>query len=128
MTARSETILFSSTPSDFSEPTHINVHPIIDWFRLFAEFSFAPDDKFDARFIAYQAMLFRRVKVRPSDQTLCRLADVKTRQELEDKKAALEAILNSRGWRLMNRYRDLRFRVRHPITRAIRWLKRFIDP
>ena len=43
MAAVSDAILFSSTPSDFSEPTHINVRPPIDWLKLFAAQGFSPD-------------------------------------------------------------------------------------
>ena len=42
MTSHTDTILFSSTPSDFTEPTHVNVHPIVDWLRLFGQFRSRP--------------------------------------------------------------------------------------
>src|SRR5258708_8876694 len=77
MTSHADTILFSSTPGDFEEPTHINVRPVIDWLRLFARFSFAPDQAFDAGFVAPQAMLLRRAQARPSDQDLCRFANLR---------------------------------------------------
>src|SRR5216684_1569414 len=32
-----DVILFSSTPSDLSEPTHVNVRPVLSWLRLFSE-------------------------------------------------------------------------------------------
>lgn len=60
MTRVTDTILFSSTPSDFEEPTHINVHPPIYWLKLFAEYSFTPDLVFDASFVSPQAFLARR--------------------------------------------------------------------
>jgi GT2 family glycosyltransferase/SAM-dependent methyltransferase len=139
MTAHADRILFSSTPGDFAEPTHVNVRPVIDWLRLFAEFSFAPDEAFDAGFIAPQAMLLRRAQVRPSDQTLCRFADLKNRaiafpemsalrKELEVKKAALGEILNSQTWKRLTRYRDLRFRVKHPIALRIQKFREFVNP
>ncbi|MEP6602275.1 MAG: glycosyltransferase, partial [Nitrospirota bacterium] len=55
-----DTILFSSTPSDFDEPTHVNVHPPIHWLKLFAEHRFAPDLLYDASFVSPQAFLVRR--------------------------------------------------------------------
>jgi SAM-dependent methyltransferase len=123
MTRSADTILFSSTPGDFEEPTHINVHPIIDWLRLFAEFSFAPDEGFDAGFLAPQAILFRRSQSRSSDQALCRFAYVRNRaiyaSELKNSpefRAELDAVLNTRAWRAIRFYRDLRFRVKHGIA------------
>ena len=43
LTAVTDTILFSSSPSDFNEPTHINVRPPIDWLQMFAAHGFSPD-------------------------------------------------------------------------------------
>jgi GT2 family glycosyltransferase/2-polyprenyl-3-methyl-5-hydroxy-6-metoxy-1,4-benzoquinol methylase len=127
MTLHSDTVLFSSTPSDFTEPTHINVHPIIDWVRLFAQFSYSPDQAFDGGFIAPQAMLFRRVQDLPSDQLLCRFASqinqavgrvgMKTPLEVSALEQELTAIRNSKGWRLLTFYRELRGYLMLPLSR-----------
>jgi len=58
--AATDTILFSSTPIDFDEPTHFNVQPPVLWIRQFAEHGFVPDVALDASFVAPQAMVFRR--------------------------------------------------------------------
>lgn len=79
MTSHTETMLFSSTPADFSEPTHINVRPVIDWLRIFARLSFGPDTEFDCGFLAPQAMLLRRSATPPADRELCRFAHDKNR-------------------------------------------------
>lgn len=81
MTSHSDVVLFSSTPADFTEPTHVNVRPIIDWLRLFARFSFTPDENFDAGFICPWAVLFRRADSPPPtlDRDLCRFAQEKSR-------------------------------------------------
>jgi hypothetical protein len=55
-----DAILFSSTPSDFSEPTHVNVRPVVSWLHLFAEQGFAPDLGFDASYVSPHAFLLRR--------------------------------------------------------------------
>jgi GT2 family glycosyltransferase/SAM-dependent methyltransferase len=132
LASHSDTILFSSTPSDFSEPTHVNVRPIIDWLRLFAEFGFAPDEKFDAGFVAAQAVLYRRAQVRPLDQTLCRFASLRNQAvarhelnvpEISALQEELNSIRGSKGWKILSRYRDLRFRLKHPIAQAIRRLR-----
>jgi GT2 family glycosyltransferase len=70
MTAVTDAILFSSTPSDFDEPTHVNVRPVIFWLRLFAEFNFQPDVLFDASFVTQHAMLLRRQPAQPADEVL----------------------------------------------------------
>ncbi len=55
-----ETILFSSDPYDFVEPTHVNVQPLLYWIRAFAAVQFYPDLTYDATFVASHAMLFRK--------------------------------------------------------------------
>jgi len=54
-------ILFSSTPDDFTECTHINVQPFEYWAGLFAKHGFYRDADFDASFIARHATRFRRM-------------------------------------------------------------------
>jgi 2-polyprenyl-3-methyl-5-hydroxy-6-metoxy-1,4-benzoquinol methylase len=90
MTSHTETILFSSTPSDFTEPTHVNVQPIIYWLKLFREFEFGPDLVFDAAFVCPQAMLFRKQPVTPSDEVLSIYAlTINQKIELRDRNAEL---------------------------------------
>ena len=55
-----DAILFSSTPSDFTEPTHVNVRPIVSWIGLFAEHGVAPDPLYDASVVSPHAFLLRR--------------------------------------------------------------------
>jgi GT2 family glycosyltransferase/SAM-dependent methyltransferase len=135
MSVHADRILFSSTPSDFTEPTHVNVRPVIDWLRLFAQFSFTPDQVFDAGFIAPQAMLLRRAQVRPSDQALCRFANrinqaiaMRSLPEVSALQEELNLIHNSRGWKLLSLYRNLRFRVKHQLAQERRKLRNLFDP
>jgi len=60
LTAATNQILFSSTPSDFEEPTHVNVRPPIYWIRHFASHGFAPVLAYDATFLCPHALLFRK--------------------------------------------------------------------
>jgi hypothetical protein len=53
-------VVFSSTPDDFGEASHINVRPIEYWSDLFARFGFVRDLSFDASFIAPHARRFRK--------------------------------------------------------------------
>jgi GT2 family glycosyltransferase/SAM-dependent methyltransferase len=70
ITARTSVILFSSTPADFAEPTHLNVRPILYWLKLFRDRSFAPDPDFACSFVSPQAVLLRRSETRASDDAL----------------------------------------------------------
>ncbi len=53
-------VLFSSTPDDFDEPTHLNVEPVSYWAQRFLRHGFVHDVDYDATFLAPHAMLFRR--------------------------------------------------------------------
>ncbi|HWD93766.1 MAG TPA: glycosyltransferase [Verrucomicrobiae bacterium] len=55
-------IIFSSSPDDTEEPTHINLHPAEYWIELFREQGFFPDYCFEPGFITPQAMRFLRAK------------------------------------------------------------------
>ncbi|MBA3534264.1 MAG: methyltransferase domain-containing protein [Ardenticatenales bacterium] len=56
----SDDILFSSSPFDYKEVTHFNVHPPEYWAELFARHGFYRDVDFDASFITPWAVRFRR--------------------------------------------------------------------
>src|SRR5262245_46585589 len=53
-------VLFSSTPDDFTEPTHVNVRPRSWWIDQFAAQGLQLDVEYDAGFVAAHAMRFRR--------------------------------------------------------------------
>ena len=128
-----DTILFSSTPSDFSEPTHVNVRPILSWLQLFGEQGFIPDVLFDASSITPHAFLFRRSSL-PVDALPLFAEKLRMRADLaqvereklriqaellqsDDEKMRIQAELAhsdrqlkeihaSPAWRLIRRYRD----------------------
>lgn len=54
-------ILFSSSPYDFREATHLNVQPVDYWAGLFARHGFYRDVDFDASFLTPWAVRFRRL-------------------------------------------------------------------
>jgi hypothetical protein len=56
----SNDILFSSTPDDIKEKTHINVQPPEYWMEQFARFGFFRDLDFDASFITPWAVRLRK--------------------------------------------------------------------
>ncbi|MDP8983205.1 MAG: methyltransferase domain-containing protein, partial [Acidobacteriota bacterium] len=81
MSRATDTILFSSTPSDFDEPTHVNVKPEAWWLELFAEVHFVPDRSYDARFLTPHAMLLRQEEPASEQKTADLLADLTARYD-----------------------------------------------
>lgn len=61
MTAAADDILFSSSPSDHAESTHVNVQPPEAWAAAFARRGFYRDADFDASFLTPWAARFRKV-------------------------------------------------------------------
>jgi 2-polyprenyl-3-methyl-5-hydroxy-6-metoxy-1,4-benzoquinol methylase len=76
MTSVTNRILFSSSPSDFDEPTHINVRPAIYWLRLFAANGFTPDMTYDATFILPHTLVLERAEATPREQDLTACANL----------------------------------------------------
>jgi SAM-dependent methyltransferase len=58
--AASDRILFSSSPGDFDEATHINTHPTAQWAAWFAERGYYRRVDADVSFLASWAVLFER--------------------------------------------------------------------
>jgi SAM-dependent methyltransferase len=53
-------VLFSSSPLDYREATHVNVHPPEYWAEQFARHGFFRDVDFDASFVTSWAVMFRK--------------------------------------------------------------------
>ncbi|MFK3664695.1 class I SAM-dependent methyltransferase [Ochrobactrum teleogrylli] len=53
-------VLFSSTPHDFEEVTHVNVRPTLSWLKQFMEAGLVPDLTYDASYITPHAILFKK--------------------------------------------------------------------
>lgn len=101
LTRLSDTILFSSTPDDFDEPTHINVHPISFWASEFAKVGFYPDMTIDLSFGPPQFVLFRKKPLPSVEELFCTLdAFYKTRKFWID-------LANERLKLLQNAYSDI---------------------
>jgi hypothetical protein len=58
--AATDRVLFSSTPFDYSEPTHVNVHAPEDWSAQFARQGFVRNLDYDATFLTPWAALYER--------------------------------------------------------------------
>ena len=76
MTAAADRIVFSSSPTDLTEPTHINVKPPIYWIEAFAAHDFAPLIETTLFSITPYALAFERRKAKPSDDFLYACAEI----------------------------------------------------
>ena len=65
--AASDRVLFSSSPSDYAEPTHLNVQPPEYWSAEFAEHGFFRNLDHDASYIAPWSVLYERQSAEPRD-------------------------------------------------------------
>ena len=98
LTAVTDTILFSSSPDDFDEPTYINVRPPLSWMQLFAQHGFWPDLTYDASFLSLHAMLFRRraeglssdVLISYNERLRAKCALARAEQSLRSRDATIE--------------------------------------
>jgi 2-polyprenyl-3-methyl-5-hydroxy-6-metoxy-1,4-benzoquinol methylase len=57
--AHASEVLFSSSPTDFREPTHMNVRPTSYWVAQFSKRGMLPDIDYDTSYIAHWARRFR---------------------------------------------------------------------
>ncbi|MFT4262303.1 MAG: class I SAM-dependent methyltransferase [Nocardioides sp.] len=93
MCAASNRILFSSTPSDFEESTHVNVHPTAQWAAWFAERGYFRRTDADTNFLTPWAILFERADLSPRvvvERYETQLAPL-NREVVDKRQALLEA-------------------------------------
>lgn len=118
MTSATNLILFSSSPSDLAEPTHINIKPILWWLDQFSKMNFAPVPDYDASFVTAHAYLLRRSPAAIPAQTL----------------AAFAKILARRVWyhevkaRLTQRLAVVTASLNHPLARRLQAIARIRLP
>jgi hypothetical protein len=65
--AASDRVLFSSSPSDYAEPTHLNVQPPEYWSAQFAEHGLFRNLDHDASYIAPWSVLYERQSADPRE-------------------------------------------------------------
>ena len=88
--AATDTVFFSSSPSGFAEPTHINVRTTADWAAAFAERGFYRRTDVNVDFLTPWAVLFSRGT--PSSRELVHRYEVQyapLHDEVVEKRAAL---------------------------------------
>jgi O-antigen biosynthesis protein len=76
MAAATNRILFSSSPTDLEEPTHINVKPALWWLQVFAAEGFAPLMSFDPTFVTPHCVVLERVAEPPGDEILAGYSEI----------------------------------------------------
>lgn len=97
ITAATDRVLFSSSPADHHEPTHVNTRPTAQWAAWFAERGFFRRTDVDLSFISPWAVLFER-----ADLTLHTLA-----QRYEEQFAAVNAELVQKRQALLDSHRRI---------------------
>lgn len=91
----SDDILFSSSASDFQEPTHRNVQPPDYWVEQFAKHKYFHDVDYDLTYITDWAIRFR--KARDPVSRVVSAYERKLRKLLQQSKAEKELILRQRN-------------------------------
>ena len=93
MTAVTDRIVFSSSPTDLVEPTHVNLKPAIYWLHLFAAHGFAPLVSVMLPSITPYALAFERSKTAVVSGTFLACAElVRLRLQI----AALNGVVQDR--------------------------------
>jgi 2-polyprenyl-3-methyl-5-hydroxy-6-metoxy-1,4-benzoquinol methylase len=148
-------ILFSSTPFDYKEVTHLNVQPPEYWVEQFARNGFFRDVDFDASFITPWAVRYRRSKepvhriVRAYERRFALLSketyDLRalnyemrlklsadeqqikaSSEQIEALNTELSLIHSSQGWQLISKLRQLRAKLAPVNSRRDRIITRFL--
>ena len=149
----SDNILLSSSPYDYKEATHMNVHPPDYWARQFARFGFFRDLDYDASYITPWAARFYKLtgSVQPVIQAYERhiwqmqteLKDLRTSvieyhdrlHHLESQEAQVQLracqqeladIRNTRSWQMVQKLQSFRVQMAPPGSRREKFLKRLL--
>lgn len=112
--ASTSDVLFSSTPDQGDDPTHVNVRPLLYWVERFAEHGFVLDVDFDAGFIAPHALRFRRAEeteVLAERLLRQRMGVLEQLRQLSAESVRLVELEKTLGWRMLQGLRRVRDRV-----------------
>ena len=129
LTSVTDVIVFSSTPLDFDDPTHVNVRPMLYWLRAFAKHGFYPAAESEAVYVSEHAFIVRKSSTPGPDDALqmftqifelrarsrrmveqlesnvsLRVADLESK--IREASDALEEIRASPGWQFLSLYRS----------------------
>lgn len=133
LTAHTNQVLFSSTPDDYHEPTHLNVQPSDYWAGLFARHNFYRELNFDTSFVSQHAILFRKQRGIPVDvirayERRCHQLTVENRELRANYLASTDALATRAGeieaLKLEISRAVHQTSLRKLLTRLSRWLAR----
>jgi hypothetical protein len=96
MAASTDAVLFSSSPRDFQELTHVNVRPLLSWMKLFGRHGLWPDLVYDASYVTPHAILFRRGTALPQDALILMSEQLRLRFLLSEGKRAEAQLVKAR--------------------------------
>ncbi len=139
----SDNILISTSPYDYKEATHMNVHPPDYWARQFARFGFFRDLDYDASYITPWAARFYRLSgsIQPVVQAYerhiwqmqtelkeLRSSVIEYHGQLENfgSQEGLATLKNTRSWQMVQAIQSFRVRVAPPGTWRDKILKRLL--
>ena len=149
----SDNIIISTSPYDYKEATHMNVHPPEYWARQFARFGFFHDVDYDASYITPWAMRFYRLvgSVQPVVQAYERqiwqmqtelkelrssvveyherlqsMGDENVHKQLKECQHLLVEMQNTRSWQMVQKLQALRIRLAPPGSQRANFLKRLL--
>jgi O-antigen biosynthesis protein len=120
-----DVVLFSSTPDDFEEPTHLNVQGPAYWAKLFWKHGFVRYGRVDAGVVAPHAVVFKRSDL-SSDSVVDEYEHVIARADdalREMSRLRVEAVVEHD--RLSERYAALM--ARPPVSTGVAALKEQLD-
>jgi hypothetical protein len=144
MCSFTQDIVFSSTPFDYSEATHINVQPPEFWAHLFALEGFYRDFDFDGSFITTWTTRFRQQKnqipgiVRKyerqffylwkenQDMRKHLLTQQKQIAKLDAFRQELDEVYNSNAWQFVSGLQRFRLKIAPPGSWRERVFKRLL--
>jgi len=138
--------IFTSSPTDYEEASHLNVRPTEYWTNIFAQYGLFRDINYIPDYIVSHAIRFRKNKKDIYD-TICdyerefyrysienktlRKALMETREKLDrfaseniDKEIkelthTLELIYNSKEWKVLSFYRKLKCKIINPVKKVV---------
>jgi len=107
--AHADDILFSSSPADHRELTHLGVRPPEHWAELFARHGFYRDVDFDASFLTPWAARFRKGLARAAEPAFARVAAAYERKlwHLAEENEGRRAVAIEQQGELMAKDREL---------------------
>ncbi len=108
--SNTDTVIFSSTPDDLGDPTHINVQPADYWIKMFNNNGFTGDLSYDLSYISPHAILFKRdtnISDAIREKTALKKEIEKIKNQRDKNQYIIDEIFSSNSWKLTRPFRVL---------------------